>query len=201
MTDSENYGAVRERKAELRREVLGRRALERDREEKSLAIGHRILALPDYTHAGTVAWFVGVGTEVMTLPFIETALEERRRVAVPWVADGDIRLFRLLAVDELQPAGFGLLEPAAELRSDPARFIPPEEVDFFVVPGVAFDRRGGRLGHGKGYYDRLLRAARPQVSRTGIGFDSQLVEAVPMGPGDVWLHRVVTELGVHLAAA
>ena len=69
----------------------------------------------------------------------------------------------------------------------------PEEVDFFVVPGVAFDAQGGRLGHGTGYYDGLLRQARPGASRTAVAFECQIVDAVPMTNRDMPVHRVVTE--------
>ena len=74
---------------------------------------------------------------------------------------------------ELAPAPFGLLEPRPELR-DVAHRQDPAGVDLFIVPGVAFDRNGGRLGYGKGYYDGLLPKGRAGVPTIGIGFAVQL---------------------------
>jgi 5-formyltetrahydrofolate cyclo-ligase len=134
-----------------------------------------------------------VGSEVETLPLIRDALESGRRVAVPSVTGGRLVLTLLRDVSELAPAPFGLLEPPAELRNEPDRLVAPEEVDFFVVPGVAFDAQGGRLGHGKGYYDGLLSQARPDASLTAVAFECQVVDSVPMTERDVRVHRVVTE--------
>ena len=180
-------------KARLRREVLARRDGEPDRETRSARIRARLESLPDYASARVIAAFAGVGSEVNTLPAIRTALESERRLAVPSVADGRLVLTRLLDITELAPAPFGLLEPPAELRDEPGRQVTPAEVDFFVVPGVAFDAGGGRLGHGKGYYDGLLRQARPDASRTAVAFECQIVARVPMSVRDVPMNRVVTE--------
>jgi 5-formyltetrahydrofolate cyclo-ligase len=180
-------------KARLRREVLARREVEPDRETRSARIRARLEALPDYASARVIAAFVGVGSEVDTLPAIRTALDSGRRMAVPSVVAGRLVLTLLRDVAELEPAPFGLQEPPAGLRNDPGRQVAPEDVDFFVVPGVAFDPEGGRLGHGKGYYDGLLRLARPDASRTAVAFECQIVARVPMTERDVRMHQVVTE--------
>lgn len=190
--ETERYGEVNE-KARLRREVLARRDAEPGREEKSARIRARLAQLPDYESARTIAAFVGVGSEVETLPLIREALKSGRRVAVPSVTGGRLVLTLLRDVSELAPAPFGLLEPPAQLRDEPSRQVDAEDVDFFVVPGVAFDAQGGRLGHGKGYYDGLLSRARPDASFTAVAFECQLVAAVPMTQRDVRVHRVVTE--------
>jgi len=190
--ETERYGEVNE-KARLRREVLARRDAEPGREEKSYRIRARLEELPAYASARTISTFVGVGSEVHTLPLIEAALESGRRVAVPSVVEGRLVLTLLRDAGELEPAPFGLLEPPAELRDEPGRRVAPQDVDFFVVPGVAFDDQGGRLGHGKGYYDGLLGQARPDASRTAVAFESQVVARVPMTERDVYVNRVVTE--------
>jgi 5-formyltetrahydrofolate cyclo-ligase len=70
-------------------------------------------------------------------------------------------------------------------------------VDLFVVPGVAFDRAGGRLGHGRGYYDRLLAQARVDAPFVAAAFDCQLVPGVPVTPRDVPVDAIATELALH----
>ena len=180
-------------KTRLRREILARREAETGRRERSRAIVARILSLPEYRDAGVVSVFVGVGSEVETVPLIEAALAAGKGVAVPWVDGRELRLFALANVGELAPAPFGLLEPPADLRADESRSVLPTEVDLFIVPGVAFDRRGGRLGHGRGYYDGLLGRARKGASFVAAAFDCQMVDAVPMTDRDVYLDAIATE--------
>jgi 5-formyltetrahydrofolate cyclo-ligase len=186
-------------KTRLRREILARRDTELERPRRSGAIVERILNLPEYEAAALVSAFVGVGTEVDTLPFIETALARGKRVAVPWVDGRVLRLFDLARVGDLAPAPFGLLEPPPDLRADTSREVTPAEVDLFVVPGVAFDLDGGRLGHGRGYYDGLLARARTGVPFVAAAFECQLVERVPMSPRDVPMNMIATELALHRA--
>jgi 5-formyltetrahydrofolate cyclo-ligase len=188
-------------KSRLRREILARRDAEHDRPRRSGAIVERILNLPEYEAAVLVCAFVGVGTEVDTLPLIETALARAKRVAVPWVDGRVLRLFELTGTGELAPAPFRLLEPPPDLRADPSREVTPREVDLFVVPGVAFDRAGGRLGHGRGYYDGLLAQARADARFVAAAFDCQLVPQVPMTPRDVPVDAIATELALHRTGA
>ena len=78
-----------------------------------------------------------------------------------------------------------------------------QELDLLVIPGLAFDRQGGRLGYGKGYFDRLLPGARPDALLAAVAFECQLFDAVPMQPYDVRVDAVVTEsryLSSHAAA-
>lgn len=184
-------------KTRLRREILARRDAETGRRERSRAVVARILSLPEYLNAGLVSAFVGVGSEVETFPLIETALAAGKRVAVPWVDGRELRLFELQNVGELAPAPFGLLEPPPDLRADASRSVLPSDVDLFVVPGIAFDRRGGRLGHGRGYYDGLLSQARQDAAFVAAAFDCQMVGAVPMSERDVFLDAVATERTLH----
>ena len=180
-------------KTRLRREALARREAETGRRERSRAVVARILSLPEYHDAGLVSVFVGVGSEVETIPLIESALAAAKRVAVPWVDGRELRLFVLSSLGELAPAPFGLLEPPPDLRADESRSVQPSEVDLFIVPGVAFDRRGGRLGHGRGYYDGLLTRARKGATFIAAAFECQMVDAVPMTERDVFLDAVATE--------
>jgi 5-formyltetrahydrofolate cyclo-ligase len=187
-------------KTRLRREILARRDAEPDRPRRSRAIVERILDLPEYEAANLVCTFVGVGTEVDTLPLIEATLARGKRVAVPWVDGRVLRLFDLAGAGELAPAPFGLLEPPPDLRADASRTATPAEVELFIVPGVAFDRQGGRLGHGRGYYDGLLAQASTEVPFIAAAFECQLVDRVPMTARDVPVHAIATELALHRAA-
>lgn len=88
--------------------------------------------------------------------------------------------------DSLQPGSFGILEPEAISPE-----VPLQEIDAFLCPGLAFDRRGGRLGRGRGFYDRLLAHARPDALFLGICQNSQIVPDTFSEPHDVRMHEVI----------
>ncbi|MFI5235290.1 MAG: 5-formyltetrahydrofolate cyclo-ligase [Gemmatimonadales bacterium] len=184
-------------KAQIRREALARRDAEPERAAKGGALLSRVEALPAYARARTLSVYVGVKSEVPTLPLIERALAAGKRVVVPVVAGPDLRLIRVDAVTELAPAPFGLLEPRPDVRERPERRVQPSEVDLFLVPGVAFDRKGGRLGYGKGFYDGLLARARAGTAAVALAFECQVVPEVPMGPRDRHIPTLVTEIAVY----
>lgn len=90
------------------------------------------------------------------------------------------------AKKELRPGAFGILEPTKRLP-----LVLPDEIDLFLCPGLGFDTHGGRIGRGKGYYDSVLAAARPDAIRLGICFGYQLVDEVPMEDHDIRMHGVI----------
>ncbi len=184
-------------KAALRALALARRDAEPDRDRKSRRILDRVMALPDFGRAGTVATYVGVKSEVTTANLLRAAMSVGTRTAVPCREGDELALYAIEMLGELEEASFGLREPAARVRADPDRRVAPETVDLLVVPGVAFDRRGGRIGYGRGYYDRLLARCRPDAPRVGLAFECQLVEAIPMGPADQPMDLVVPEADVY----
>lgn len=183
-------------KAELRRRLLAQRDSEPDREAKSRRIAEYLRALPAFEAATTVCWYVGVRSEVATLWLIEESLAAGRRAVAPACRGDDLQLTEVKSADELVPAEFGLLEPSDIICMQPERICPPGEVDLFVVPGVGFDQSGRRLGYGRGYYDRLFEAARPEAWRVGLAYQSQIVPELPSESHDVPMHLVVTETGV-----
>ena len=143
-----------------------------------------------------VALYAPKSTEVDTLD-LDTRLRARGlRVAYPRIVEGDRRLaFHETTIAELADGRFGLREP----RPD-APAVDLASIAAFVIPGLAFDRHGGRVGWGRGYYDATLAHA-PDALRIGIAFDCQLVPSVPSDPHDAPLHYVVTETATHRGAA
>jgi 5-formyltetrahydrofolate cyclo-ligase len=185
-------------KAELRRVALLRRDAQPNHAGTSARVLARLEALPEFGQAATVCWYVGIRSEVATLPAIERGLAAGRPTVVPVCRGAELELWRLAAIHELHPAGFGLLEPPLELRTAD-RHVPPDRIDLFVVPGVVFDRRGARLGYGRGFYDRLLAGARPDARKVGLAFDCQLVDAVPQSGHDIAVDLVITESAIYRA--
>ncbi len=153
----------------------------------------RLIALPEYRRANRLLWYVSHGHELPTREAIQRELARGRTLFVPYVEDRGLRLWRLLDLAELHPGAFGILEPPPELRGLSDREAPPLGIDFVVVPGVAFDTEGRRVGSGMGFYDRLLASLRPDCVRAGLCYEAQLAEALPSERHDQPVDLVVTE--------
>lgn len=181
-------------KAEFRELARARRAAIERREERSAEICQRLVDLPNWQAAKTVALYVDFRDEVQTGVALAAAWSAEKRVAVPWCRpDISLDLYALENRTELRPGKFGILEPPKALRADPARLVRPETVDLIVIPGLAFDRRGGRMGYGKGHYDRLIPQLRCDCWRVALAFDAQLFDLVPTEEHDEGMHVVVVE--------
>ncbi|HYW81319.1 MAG TPA: 5-formyltetrahydrofolate cyclo-ligase, partial [Thermoguttaceae bacterium] len=162
MTQSTND--PREEKRQLRAMGHARRRRQPDKDRLSEEICRRVMSLPEYVDAHTVMCYVDIRDEVRTRSLLAAALNAGKRTVIPYcVADGQLELFRMESFDELSVCTFGILEPTGAWRDRADRRVEPIELDLIVVPGVAFDGQGGRVGHGKGYYDRLLEQARPDT--------------------------------------
>jgi 5-formyltetrahydrofolate cyclo-ligase len=165
------------------------------------ALSRRILArffeLPAYAAARTVMFYVDVRSEVRTRHDLPTALTHGKRIVVPYCVANELELFRLEDMNELALGAYKILEPKPELRERPEKRVAVEELDLVMVPGVAFDRSGARMGHGFGYYDRLLHRARPDAPLVALAFECQLFPSIPTQPHDVFMDQVVTEVALY----
>jgi 5-formyltetrahydrofolate cyclo-ligase len=186
-----------ERKAAIRKQAHENRKNQPDKDTVSDAILARFLALPEYQAAKTVMFYVDVRDEVRTRQALPQALETGKRIVVPYCVDGELELFWLESMDELELGMYRILEPKNELRSVASKRLQPEDLDLIMVPGVAFDRTGGRTGHGKGYYDKLLEHARLDTPLVALAFECQMFEAIPMDEHDVYMDKIVTEDAVY----
>jgi len=187
-------------KSWMREKLKGMRKslTEEEVRERSRRIRELLFGIPEFSSASVVSFYVskpGSG-EVSTLEMIEEALKAGKRMLVPYVEAGRIFLAEISDPGrQLSPGTFGIPEPPRELR----RPAPLRDVDLVVVPGLAFDLRGNRLGHGFGYYDGLLReisSANPAARFAGLAYDFQVLDEIPSSPHDVPVHLVVTETRV-----
>ena len=183
------------RKTAIREQARKNRVAQKDKDAVSRVICDKFIALPAYAAAKTVMWYADAGSEVRTRHTLPAALAHGKRVVVPWcvVETNTLELFLLEDVSELVEGAYKILEPKEELRSLPAKVVKPEELDLVMVPGTAFDPRGGRMGQGKGYYDRLLATARADAPLVGMAFDCQVFDEIPVAPHDVFMDLVLTE--------
>ncbi len=196
-TMNPNDEAISRQKQSLRAEIRHRRVVQPEKDLLSQAIWKRLAAMPEYERAHRVVLYIDCRNEVRTRPFLGDVWAAGKQVIVPYCEGEELGLFRLEGTDELEPGAMGILEPRRELRQDMDRTAHLEPGDFVIVPGVAFDRQGGRLGQGGGYYDRLLTNAPSGVVCAGIAFECQMVDAIPHLEHDVSVSRVVTEKAVY----
>jgi 5-formyltetrahydrofolate cyclo-ligase len=166
---------------------------EADRATCSAKIAEAASAMLTDVDAGdVVALYAAKGSEVDTAGIDDAARARGLTVAYPRVVGDQLELaFHAARIDELRPARFGLREPSP---SAPA--IDLARVAMFFVPGLAFDRGGGRVGWGRGHYDATLAAA-PGARRVGLAFELQLVDDVPREPHDALLHIILTEIATY----
>jgi 5-formyltetrahydrofolate cyclo-ligase len=186
------------RKQQIREQAHANRNSQENKDDLSRQIVARCMALPEYQQAGTVLFYLDVRSEVRTRHDLANALASGKKIVVPYCVDGELELFHLTDPDELSVGMYRILEPKPELRSVEAHKVDVDEIDLIIVPGVAFDREGGRTGHGKGYYDKLLEHARPDTPLVALAFECQLFDKIPMQDHDVFMDKVITEKAVYV---
>lgn len=163
-----------------------------ERAKASARIRRRLADLPELAGRRAVLAYAAVGAEVNLDPFLRELLEAGIALYLPWVEDERIGLARIRDLDhDLAPGWAGVREPRAGQRE----ITRPSLVEAAIVPGIGFDRRGYRIGHGGGHFDRLLGQLRPGTTTIGVGFDVQLVDFLPVEAHDQRLDVVVTESG------
>ena len=180
-------------KAELRAHLLAQRAMltPAEIEQHSAVIAAYVCALPAFCVSHTVMVYMALPQEVQTRQIVAQARQSQKRIAVPVIYGQDLLAVELSeAPTQLRHGRFGILEPCGTQS-----VIQPQEIGYIAVPGIAFDARGGRLGFGKGYYDRFLRQLPATTYRCGLAFGIQVVPCVPQAPHDLCMHGIVTEQG------
>lgn len=184
--------ALKTEKKRQRRLVLGaREALtEAEREAFSLSVCQKLAAHPAVAGASVILSYMAFGAELDLRPFHEEMERRGKILAFPVTrSDGRMEAYRPGSEEEWTRGAFGIETPLA----DPARHIEPEEIDIVVVPCLAFDESGMRLGWGGGYYDRYLPRCTKALS-VGVAFEAQRLETIPADPDrDVRLDAVITE--------
>jgi 5-formyltetrahydrofolate cyclo-ligase len=181
-TPAESKRAIRDRIRSLRRGFDSAWI-----EQASPLVMEKVMALPQFNAARVVSCYMALSHEVQTEGLIEMCWQLGKRVCVPALEKGsrDYELAWLEAGEETVPGPMKIQQPRRIRR------VQPKDVGFMVVPAMAFDRCGNRLGHGYGHYDRLM--AKCPGYKVGLIFEVQLVDEVPMESQDVAVDVVVTE--------
>lgn len=189
-------------KTRLRRQAYEARNAQPNQEALSLIICNRFITQPAYRQAETVMWYLSCRSEVRTRHILLQELSGAKRMVIPYCTKdrhghNQLGLWRLENFAELVPGTWGIAEPPRHRWGEQGKEISPEQLDCIMVPGVAFDRQGGRIGNGAGYYDRLLACVRNDTVLIGVCYEAQLFDPIVMEPHDVAMDAVITEKAVY----
>lgn len=181
-----------ETKEEIRRSSLKKRRelSPAVRKEYSRIITERVLCHPFFQCADEVFCYVPFREEVDTTEILKAAWNSGKQVAVPRVlGEHRMEFYQIRSMEELETGYQGILEPKKACRlTDAAQTVRA----VMLLPGAAFDRRGNRIGYGKGFYDRYLQK-NPEFYKIGLAFSNQCVEIIPAEKRDVCMDVVITE--------
>ncbi|MBQ3131067.1 MAG: 5-formyltetrahydrofolate cyclo-ligase [Clostridia bacterium] len=182
---------IKDEKTALRAEMKSRIAAMSHDEmtRQSITACMRLTQSSEFINADTVLVYKAMKGECDPQMLADIAYGMGKRVAYPRCEGSELGLY-LADEGQLVSGVFGILEP-----DESCQRITIDEVDFAVIPGAAFDKQGGRLGRGKGYYDRLLKEAK--AVKAGLCFNEQLVERVPMESHDGRMNMIAAENGIY----
>ncbi|SFJ72903.1 5-formyltetrahydrofolate cyclo-ligase [Thermoflavimicrobium dichotomicum] len=182
-------------KKELREQMILRRKLLSPSymAESSQRISKNLTQASFYIHADMILFYMAFRNEVNVGLAMEEAWKTGKKVVLPRVnpKERTMSCYQVESFAELKPGSYGILEPPA----DPEKEVHPAELSLVVVPGVAFDHQGYRLGYGGGYYDRFF-SQYPSCLRVGVAYPEQIVETVYPESHDQPLNYLVTSQGI-----
>ena len=200
----EELEKIMEKKGKMRREAYDRRNAQENKYEVSAAAVEKFMALPEYEKAHTIMWYIDCRSETRTKPQLLAEVEKgEKKIIVPYCTEDEngenkLGLWHMESLEEMVVGKWNILEPPKELWGNPEKEVTPEELDMIMVPGVGFDRDGGRMGNGQGYYDRTMEKVRPDCFLIALCYESQLFDNILVAPHDVYMDKVVTEKEVYI---
>lgn len=159
--------------------------------EKSSSIMSTLFMLPEFEQARVVFFYASFRSEVETIPSINSALKQGKRVILPVVLKKDRRLalYEISTLEELVSGYMGIPEPFHNEKEETAL----KDIDLIIIPGAAYDRRGSRIGYGGGYYDRFLVRMDRDVPIAAPAYKEQIVDEIPTEPHDKKVSIIITD--------
>ena len=152
-------------------------------------IFNKLIIDSDFKNANNYFIFVNFGSEIDTKKIINYLLERNKNVFVPKVVGKDMKLFKINGFNDLEEGCMGILEPKDEC----VEFVD-EKLNFILMPGLAFDKSGGRIGYGGGYYDKFLKQLSyyKKIPKVAIAYNFQVIDYIPMNDYDVKVDKIIT---------
>jgi 5-formyltetrahydrofolate cyclo-ligase len=158
--------------------------------EKSKIIKEKLFEIKEFKQASTILFYVSYNNEVSTHDMIKDCIFKNVKIVVPISVKKtrSLILSKLKSWNDLETGSYGILEP----KKDKIKEISIDEINLIIVPGVGFDKKGRRIGHGKGYYDNLLKTAK-KAFHIGLAFENQILDEIPTDSFDFPVHMIITE--------
>lgn len=179
-------------KKEIRKSIIKNRDLidANVKQEMDDSIFEKFINSNFYKCADVIFTFVSFASEVDTKKIIEYAIKDKKTVCVPKVISKDegFIIYKINGLMDLEEGFYGILEP-----KNTCEIIDYESIDFILMPGVAFDKFGGRIGYGGGFYDRYLSSLKRDIPKIAIAYDLQIVDKIPMTGLDIYIDGLITE--------
>lgn len=150
---------------------------------KSSKIKQKLHSLDDFTRAKDIFVYISKDSEIDTRGIIETSLKQGKDVYCPIVKNRQIKVGKLRNTEDLRPGRFGILEPEKTVRKN--------KFDIIIVPGIAFDKNGSRIGRGGGYFDRFLE--KTSGKKIALASDFQVLDGIETEKHDVLMDKIITE--------
>ena len=181
-------------KEEIRRKILKKRLSlsSEDIRDKSQQVFLHLAETVEYINSRNIMFYVATRSEVQTEEVIKMSIKMGKNVFIPIILPECFNLAPSKIFDfdiELEKGKKGILEPKKEYY----RLFPSENIDLIIVPGVAFDLSGNRIGRGFGYYDNFLRKVRSSAKIVALAFEMQIVKKIPNDKNDIPVHKIITE--------
>jgi 5-formyltetrahydrofolate cyclo-ligase len=185
--------AVQENKKKIRKSTLIRlRSMDQaERKTRSHKIKRRLFKDRSFKRAESIMFYVSKSYEVDTSQMIEEALRSGKKVIIPMTDTQKKRLIPTQITDpktQLAKGAFGVYEPKRKYLKP----VDVKDIDMVVVPGIAFDKKGNRIGHGKGYFDRFLQSLPKKTPTIGLAFRCQLIERIKTLAWDISVTKLIT---------
>ncbi|MGL6187384.1 MAG: 5-formyltetrahydrofolate cyclo-ligase [Clostridium chrysemydis] len=180
---------IKSNKRNIRKSIIAKRDLKKEENSlKDSKIFKNLISLNSYKRAKKIFIYIGFGSEINTKSLIKIMLKEGKEVFVPKVLEEEMIALKITSLNNLIESKFKILEPVGE-KSD----IDGEEFDLIIMPGVAFDRSGNRIGYGKGYYDKYLKDIKSDIKKIALAYELQLIEEIETEEHDLKVDSIITE--------
>ena len=188
--------SIKSRKRKLRHEALvKRRAMSRyEREKDSITIYNRLIENELYKNAKCVFCYVSVEDEVHTDKILRQALTDGKELCVPYIVDTEnavMKAAQLKSIGQLTTGVFGI----RTVKNSTFQEVLPEAIDLVIAPGIAFDRRGHRIGMGGGYYDIFLKKVE-RADKLAVAYDCQILDDFEVDKFDVAVDYILTTMEI-----
>lgn len=160
------------------------------RESSDIRIKNVLLKEDYYKISKNIFIYLGFGSEINTSIYIKEFLKDGKKIYVPRIKKGSriMEAVEISDLEDLKENNYGILEP-----SDEEQAVNREVLDLIILPGVAFDEKGGRLGYGGGYYDIFLQDFSIDVTRVALAYEFQIVNSIPLEEHDIKANYIITE--------